>query len=153
MPAGWPQSYRCPTARAQASLILSIPNNPLSRQGKSLDYILECVADKIMKKQRKTNRTLLVNFLYCPQCLGPIPPTRSALDRAWYDSKIASFSWAVKCQNSSKSHLFQELKNTLIFRWHYDTILTPQMSILPMSSPNKCGFFGKYKDFLTIFYV
>jgi len=33
-----PKSHRCPTLRTKASLILSIPNYPLSRQGKSLDY-------------------------------------------------------------------------------------------------------------------
>ena len=38
--AGETQSHRCPTARAQASLILSIPNYLLSRQGKSPDNTL-----------------------------------------------------------------------------------------------------------------
>ena len=56
---------RCPPVRAQTSLILSIPNYPPVRQGKSLDYVLARVVDKIMKKRRKANRTLLVNFLYC----------------------------------------------------------------------------------------
>jgi hypothetical protein len=51
-------------ARKQTSLILLIPNQPLSRQGKSLDYVLAYVVDKIMKKRRKTNRTLLVNLLW-----------------------------------------------------------------------------------------
>jgi len=27
--------------------------------------------------------------------------------------KVASFSWAAKCQNSPKYHLFDELENTL----------------------------------------
>ncbi len=62
IPAWWTQSHRCPTARAQASLMLSIPDYPPSRQGKSLDYVLACVVDKIMKKRRKTNRTLLATF-------------------------------------------------------------------------------------------
>ena len=84
---------------------------------------------------------------------GPIPPpNQSALSRARSILKMPPFSWVVKYQNSSKTHLFQELENTLIFRWHYDTILSPQMLILPMSSSNKCQLFWKHRYFLAIFH-
>jgi len=65
---------------------------------------------------------------------------------------MAPFSRVVKCQNSSKTHLFQELENILISRWHLVTKMSPQMLILPISSPNKCQFLRKYNYFLTIFH-
>jgi hypothetical protein len=69
-------------ARKQTSLILLIPNQPLSRQGKSLDYELATFLVKLWKN------------------IG----------------KIAPLSRARKYHNSSKSHLFQELESTLIFK-------------------------------------
>ena len=65
--------------------------------------------------------------------------------------KTASFSWAVTCQNSSKNHLFHELENTQISRWHHVSKMTPQMLILPISSPNKCQFFAKIQIFIENF--
>jgi hypothetical protein len=39
-------------ARKQTSLILLIPNQPLSRQGKSLDYVLAYPVDIIVERSR-----------------------------------------------------------------------------------------------------
>ena len=63
---------------------------------------------------------------------------KEAVEQWHSTAKTALFSRVPKYQNSSKSHLFQELKYTLIFRWHLVTILTLQILILPISSPNKC---------------
>ncbi len=54
------------------------------------------------------------------------------------------------CKNArilQKVTSFRNWKNTLISRWHRVTILTPQLLILPISSPNKCLFLRKYKYF------
>ncbi len=67
--------------------------------------------------------------------------------------KLSMLDKVVKCQNSSKSNLFQKLKNTAILKWHYDSILSPQMLILLISSPNKYQLFAKIQIFLKIFSV
>jgi len=92
--------------QAQALLTLSIPNYPPSRQEKSLDYVLACVVDKIMKKRLKNNRTSLVNCLYC----------HNVSDQSRQAKQIASNREQMpsKYQNSSKNHLFLEPKNTLL---------------------------------------
>jgi hypothetical protein len=66
-PVGLPQSHRCRTAQAQASLILSIPNYLPFRQGKSFDYewvsILDVVVFKAPHKPFK-QRTCLDRVSY-----------------------------------------------------------------------------------------
>ena len=72
---------------------------------------------------------------------------KEAVEQWHSTAKTALFSRVPQCQNSPKSHLFQKLKNTLIFRWHYDTVLSLQMLILPISNPKRHQFFMKIQGF------
>ena len=63
--------------------------------------------------------------------------------------KMAPSSRVVKCQDSSKSHLFQNLKNTLISRW---LLVTTDVDFAYIES-EKCHFLRKYRYFMIIFYV
>ncbi len=74
---------------------------------------------------------------------GPVSPANQAHRATNRCPKTAPFSRAAKYQISSKSHLFQKLENTLTSRWHHVTKMSPQMLILPISSPNKCHFLRK----------
>ncbi len=81
----------------------------------------------------------------------PHHPIRSALDRASSTPKTAPFSRAVECQGPSKSHLFQELENTLISRWQRVSILSPQMSSLMSDRSTKPQIIAKNRIFFEIF--
>jgi hypothetical protein len=71
-----------PTHAGTSFTILFIPNQPLSRQGISLDYVLVYPVDITVESCKKS-------------------------------------------QNSSKSHLFQKLKNTLIFKGEQTEGISP----------------------------
>jgi hypothetical protein len=65
MPGCAGTSFTQPLRQGLASLSLFIPNQLISRQGKSLDYALASAFDKIMKKRGKDKGILIINFLHC----------------------------------------------------------------------------------------
>ncbi|MHC4867432.1 MAG: hypothetical protein ACYTEX_25440, partial [Planctomycetota bacterium] len=71
--------------------------------------------------------------------------------------RIASFSRTAKRQNSSKSHLFYELKNTLIYTvtscYHFDTTDTdfPQIESQKMSNIRSKTQFAKKLSGVKVF--
>jgi hypothetical protein len=112
-------------AQAQALLSWFIPNNLLFRQGKSINQ----------ERDIRTSRH----------------PIRNASSREQMPLNAFIFM-RCKTQNSSKSHLFQELKNTLIFERLFVTKMLPQMSILPMRVRINVDILQKYRYFSEIFY-
>ena len=56
---------------------------------------------------------------------------------------IVPFSRVEECQNSSKSHLFQKLKNTTISRWLYVSKMSPRMSNLRIDGSTKPQLLAK----------
>ena len=58
-------------------------------------------------------------------------------------SQMPPFSRTANYQNSSKSNIFQKLKNTTKTRGHRVSILSPQTLVLPKSSPNICHLLGQ----------
>jgi len=56
---------------------------------------------------------------------------------------MAPFSGGAIHQNSSKSRLFNGMKNTAIFERQRVSGMSPQMLILPKSSPNIGQFLGQ----------